>query len=53
MVRCINAHQLWEQYGVTFPPGDVYHPTAGWHLLVTSLDETSLVSPGTLLIYLE
>ena len=44
---------LWEQYGLTSPPGDVYHPTAGWWLLVTSLDETSLVSPGTILICLE
>ena len=53
MVRCITAQKLWQQYGVTSPPGDVYHPTAGWWLLVTSLDETSPVSPGTLLICLE
>ena len=33
-----------------FPPGDENCPTAGWWLLVTSLDETSPVSPGTLLI---
>ena len=53
MVRCITAQKLWQQYGVTSPPGDVYHPTAGWWLLVTSLDETSPVNPGTLLICLE
>ena len=53
MVRCITARRLWQQYGVTSPPGDVYHPTAGWWLLVTSLDETSPVTPGTLLICLE
>ena len=50
MVRCITARRLWQQYGVTSPP---YHPTAGWWLLVTSLDETSLVTPGSLLICLE
>ena len=53
MVRCITARRLWQQYGVTSPPGHVYHPTAGWWLLVTSLDKTSLVTPGTLLICLE
>ena len=53
MVRCIAAQKLWQQYGVTSPPGDVYHPTTGWWLLVTSLDETSPVNPGTLLICLE
>ena len=53
MVRCITAQKLWQQYGVTSPPGDVYHPTTGWWLLVTSLDETSPVNPGTLLICLE
>ena len=53
MVRCITAQKLWQQYGVTSPPGDVYHPTTGWWLLVTSLDETSPVTPGTLLICLE
>ena len=52
MVRCITAHQLWQQYGVTSPLGDVYHPIAGWWLLVTSLDKTSPVNPGTLLICL-
>ena len=53
MVRCITAQKLWQQYGVTSPPGDVYHPMTGWWLLVTSLDETSPVTPGTLLICLE
>ena len=53
MVRCIIAQKLWQQHGVTSPPGDVYHPTAGWWLLITSLDETSPVTPGTLLICLE
>ena len=53
MVCCITAQKLWQQYGVTSPPGDVYHPTTGWWLLVTSLDETSPVTPGTLLICLE
>ena len=53
MVRCITAQKLWQQYGVTSPPGDVYHPTTGWWLLVTSLDETSPVTPRTLLICLE
>ena len=28
IVRCITAHQLWQQNDVTSPPGDVYHPTA-------------------------
>ena len=51
--RCITAQKLWQQYGVTSPPGDVYHPTTGWWLLVTSLDETSPVTRGTLLICLE
>ena len=53
MVRCKTAHQLWEKYRVASPPGDVYHPTQGWWLLVTSLDETTLVSPTTLLMCLE
>ena len=53
MVRCVTAHQLWKQDVVTSPPGDVYHSTAGWWLLVNSLDESSLVSPGTLLISLQ
>ena len=53
MVRCITAHQLWEQHGVTSPPGYVHHPNVGWWQLVTSLGETSLVSPGTLLIGLK
>ena len=53
MVRCITARRLWQQYGVTSPPGDVYHPTTGWWLLVTSLDEASQVTPGTVLICLE
>ena len=55
MVCFITAHQVWEQNGVTSPPGGVQHPTAGWWLLVTSLDETSvcLVSPGTLLFFSE
>ena len=35
------------------PPGDVYRPTNGWWLLVTSLDETSPVAPGIRLICLE
>ena len=29
MVRCITEHQLWQQNGMTSPPGDVYHPIAG------------------------
>ena len=53
MVRCISAHQPWQQYSVTSPPGDVYHPSAGWWLLVTSLDETSPVNLRTRLIRLE
>ena len=53
MVRCITAHRLWLRYGETSPPGDIHHPTDGWWLLVTSLDETSPVSPGTLLICLK
>ena len=53
MVTCITAHQLWQQYCVTSPPGNVYHQIAGLWLLVTSLDETSPVDPGTLLICLE
>ena len=32
-----------------FPPGDVYHPTDGYWLLFTSLDEASPVTPETLL----
>ena len=38
---------------MTSPPGDLFHPTAGWWLLVTSVDETSPVNPGTLIICLE
>ena len=53
MVRCITAHQLWEKYGIASPPGDIYQPTKGWWLLVTSLDATTLVSPTTLLMCLE
>ena len=53
MIRCTTAQKLWEQFGVTSPPGDVYHPTAGCWLLDTSLDETSPVMPGILLICLE
>ena len=53
MVRCITAHQLWEKYRIAFPPGDIYQPTKGWWLLVTSLDATTLVSPTTLLMCLE
>ena len=45
--------QLWHQNGVTSPPEYVYHPNAGWWLLVTSLDETSPVIPATLLICLQ
>ena len=30
MVRCFTAHQLWEQYGLTSPPGYVYPPTDNW-----------------------
>ena len=53
MIRCITAHQLWEQYRVASPPGDIYQPTRGWWLLVTSLDDTLPVSPTTLLRCLE
>ena len=50
MVRCITAHQLWKKYRVA-SKGDVFHP---WMmLLVTCLDETTLVSPTTLLTCLE
>ena len=48
-----RLQQLWTQYGMTSPHGDAYHPTDSWWLLVTSLDETSSLSPGTLLICLE
>ena len=37
MIRCITAHQLWENYHIVSPPGDVYQPTKGWWLLITSL----------------
>ena len=53
MVRCITAHQLWEKYRIASPPGDIYQPTKGWWLLVTSLDATTLGSPTTLLMCLE
>ena len=53
MVRCITAHQLWEKYHVVSLPGDVYQPTQGWCLSVISLDHSALVSPTTLLMYLE
>ena len=53
MIRCITANQLWQKYHITSPPGDVYQPSTGWWLLVTSLDDSSLVSPTTLLLYLE
>ena len=35
------------------PAGDVYQPTQGWWLLVTFLDETTLVLPTTLLMFLK
>ena len=44
---------LWEKYHIASPPGDIYQPTKGWWLLVTSLDATTLVSPTTLLMCLE
>ena len=53
MIRCITANQLWKKYHITSPPGDVYQPSTGWWLLVTSLDDSSLVSPTTLLLCLE
>ena len=53
MIRCITANQLWQKYHITSPPGDVYQPSTGWWLLVTSLDDSSLVSPTTLLLCLE
>ena len=53
MIRCITAHQLWEKYHIASPPGDIYQPTNGWWLLVTSLDATTVVSPTTLLMCLE
>ena len=53
MVRSITAQKLWQQLGVASLPGDIYHPTAGWWLLVISLDETSPVTPGTLYVCLE
>ena len=53
MIRCTTAQKLWEQFGVTSPPGDVYHPPTGCWLLVTSLYEASPVTPGILLICLE
>ena len=53
MIRCITADQLWKKYHITSPPGDVYQPSTGWWLLVTSLDDSPLVSPTTLLLCLE
>ena len=53
MIRCITAHQIWKKYYFVSLPGDVYQPTQGWWLLVTSLDDSSLVSPTTLLMCLE
>ena len=47
MVRCTTAQKIWQQFGVTSPPGDVSHPTDGCWLLVTSLDEASPVTPET------
>ena len=53
MIRCITANQLWNNYHIASPPGDVYQPSAGWWLLITSLDDSSMVSPTTLLLCLE
>ena len=53
MIRCITANQLWQKYHITSPPGDVYQPSTGWWLLVTSLDDSSLFPPTTLLLCLE
>ena len=53
MIRCITANQLWRKYHIISPPGDVYQPSTGWWLLVTSFDDSSLVSPTTLLLCLE
>ena len=53
MIRCITGNQLWQKYHINSPPVDVYQPSTGWWLLVTSLDDSSLVSPTTLLLCLE
>ena len=53
MIRCITVNQLWKKYHITSRPGDVYQPSTGWWLLVTSLDDHSFVSPTTLLLCLE
>ena len=53
MIRCITAHHLRTKYHVVSPAGDVYQPTRGWWLLVTSLDHSALVSPATLLMCLK
>ena len=48
MIPCTNAHQIWKRYGNVSPSGDIYRPTDGWWLLVTSLDETAPVAARTL-----
>ena len=53
MIRCKTARQLWERYCDTSPLGDIYRPIQGWWLLVTSFDETTFISPTTLLICVE
>ena len=53
MIRCITANQLWNKYLIILFPGDVYQTFAGWWLLITSLDDSSMVSPTTLLLCLE
>ena len=53
MIRCVTAHRLWEKYHVVSHLGDVYQPTQGWWLLVTSINYSALVSPITLFMCLE
>ena len=52
LIRCITAHQLWKKkIPRCFPSGRRIPAYPG--LLVTSFDETTLVSPTTLLMCLE
>ena len=53
MVRCITADLLFDKYGVTCQPGEVYRPAQSWWLLVTASHTDFLVQPDSLRCCLE
>ena len=53
MVRCITVDLLFDKYGVTCQPGEVYRPAQLWWLLVTASHTHSLVQSDSLRSCLE